>query len=97
MSAVCFEPVFTQEQVLSFEAANNETWGVNRRLMMMALARSSEQLTAAFADSAEDNGDTLFALIDQISDYGEHLKSGVELAEAAVARLLMVGQFIAEG
>ena len=97
MSAVCFEPVFTKEQVLSFEAAHNETWGVNRRLMMMALARSSEQLTAAFADSAEDNGDTLFALIDQISDYGEHLKSGVELAEAAVARLLMVGQFIAEG
>ena len=65
--------------------------------MMMALASSSEHLTAAFADSAEGNSDTLIALIDQITDYGEHLKSGVELAEAAVARLLMVGKFIAEG
>jgi len=100
MSAVeCpdFEAVFTKAQVLSFEETHNETWGVNRRLMMMTLARSSDQLLAGFADSAEDNGDVLFALIGQISDYSEHLKYGVELAEAAVARLLMVGQFIAEG
>ena len=97
MSAVCFEPVFTKEQGMSFEAAYNGTWGVNRRLMMMTLASSSEQLITAFADSVEDNDDTLITLIDQISNYGEHLKSGMELAEAAVARLLMVGQFIAEG
>ena len=92
-----FEPAFTKEQVLSFEETHNETWGVNRRLMMMTLARSSGQLIDSFADSADDSGDALFALIDQISDYGEHLNSGMELAEAAVARLLMVGQFIAEG
>jgi hypothetical protein len=38
----------------------------------------------------------LFAAIEQITEYREHLKAGIEMADAAVARLLMVGQSIVD-
>lgn len=35
-------------------------------------------------------------LFEQIKDYRDHMKAGVELADAAIARLLWVGKYIAD-
>jgi hypothetical protein len=91
-----FKAVFTDEQVKSFEAGHNETWGVKRRLLMMTMARSSKEMLENFAPLVTDNdGDAFFELYEQIKDYRDHLKAGVEMADAAMARLLWVGQYIA--
>lgn len=93
-----FDPVFTDEQLQSFEENHNETWGVKRRITMMALSRTSDQLIDGFSSLvAEGNSDSFFALLEQITDYRDHLKSGVELADAAFARLVLVGKYVTEG
>lgn len=93
-----FKPAFTDEQVKSFEANYNETWGVGRRITMIVLSRSSTQLIDGFAPMiVDDDGDACIQLIEQITDYRDHLQASVELAEAALARLLIVGEYAAEG
>jgi hypothetical protein len=93
-----FEPTFSDEQVNTFEANYNETWGVNRRLTMITLSRSSGQLIEGFASLiTENNGDAFVSLIDQIKDYRQHLEDMTRLADTAAARLILVGQYIAEG
>lgn len=91
-----FQPVFTDEQVYKLEADYNETYGVGRRLTMIALARSSASLLKGFG-ATNDNGDTLIAMIEQIAEYHKHLESGIKLSECALARLFSVGRFISEG
>lgn len=92
-----FKAVFTDEQVKSFEADHNETWGVKRRLTMITLSRSSKQLMDGFAPMiAEDDGEAFSSLLDQINDYRDHMKAGVELADAAMARLLWVGKYVTD-
>lgn len=91
-----FDPIFTDEQVCEFEKKYNGTWGAKRRLTMITLARSTASLAEGFGN-ATDNGDAMVSLIDHITDYRDHLKSSVELAECAIARLRIVGKNIAKG
>lgn len=87
---VDFEAVFTDSQLTINEAEYNETWGVKRRLMGIVMARSrSELMENATAETCLD-------LYDQISSYCDHLKAGLEIAEAACARLLVVGSALNE-
>lgn len=93
-----FEAVFTGQEINDFEARLNEEWGAKRRLVMITLSRSSESLIDGFSPSiAEDGGAVIMELMDQISDYQSHLKAGVEMAEAALTRLLLVGGFLTTG
>ena len=92
-----FEPVFTEEQVYKIEDEYNTTWGVNRRIMMMVLSKSSKSITAMVDSilSEDETAEAYFSMIEQMDNYEQHLKGGIELAQAARARLLLVGQHIA--
>ena len=43
-----------------------------------------------------DDGELFMEMFEQINGYREQLKAGVEMADAAIARLLLVGQYIAD-
>mgnify|MGYP001603806160 CR=1 FL=1 len=92
-----FKPLLTKEQVFEAEAKHNETWGVNRRLTMITLSRTRDELIEGFASIATNNGDAFIELIEQITDYQEYLKTSIKFTECAIARLLAVGQYISEG
>ena len=91
-----FEAMFTQEQVYKIEAKYNETHGVSKRLMMMTLTKSHDELFKMVTDMLEDDSksDAYFDLIAQIDEYKKHLEAGVEIAQAALARLMLVGDEI---
>lgn len=95
--APLFCPVFTEADIQLFESKYNGTWGVKRRTAMAVLSLHSQQLIDGISKLlTENNGDGFLALIDQISDYRDHLKDSIETAECALARLLSVGEFIAD-
>lgn len=87
-----FKPAFTEEQVFQLEGEYNETWGEKRRLVMITLARTSEQLAAGFANIEPE---AFSELLDCFDDFKNHCKAGMELADCATARLLAVGMYIA--
>ena len=92
-----FEPVFSDDQVGSFEG-EYQNWDVNRRLTLATLSRSSKQLIKGTASMiAENDGDAFVSLLDQISGYREHLNDMTKLADAAYARLILVGEYMTEG
>lgn len=92
-----FAPAFTKEQAFKLEDEYNTTWGVNRRIMMMILSKSSDAMSDMLVSiiSEDSAAETYFAMVEQISDYEQHLKYGIELAQSATARLLLVTQNIA--
>lgn len=87
-----FEPVFTDEQVRQMEADYNESWGEKRRLVMIALTRTPAQLVEGFTHLS---GDAFEELLAHMDDFKSHCMAGVEVAEAAKARMLAVGMYIA--
>lgn len=87
-----FEAIFTGEQVREMEENHNETWGVNRRLTMITLSRSKDQLKEGFLTAGEE---VLVSAFDRIEDYKKYLNSSIELADAAMARLAIVAETIA--
>ena len=93
-NVIDIQPVFTEEQIDKIEGEYNTTWCVNRRMMLMVLSKSGESLVDILEStlSEDDPAETYFDLIEQITDYEEHLKTGIELAKAATARLLLVAQ-----
>lgn len=92
-----FAPVFSEDQVSSFED-DCQNWGVSRPITMATLTRSSEQLVEGFtAMIAENDGEAFVSLLDQISGYREHLNEMAQLAETAYARLILVGEYVTEG
>ena len=46
---------------------------------------------------AENDGEAFVSLLDQISAYRQGLNNMLKLAEAAYARLILVGEYVAEG
>lgn len=80
-----FQPLFTREQVFAQEDAHNETWGVNRRMTLMMLTRTPDELRTGCADA-----EVVSAITQVISDYKSYLLTSIEQADAALARLLIV-------
>ncbi|MGM8226159.1 hypothetical protein ACSV5M_06225 [Cellvibrio sp. ARAG 10.3] len=91
-SAISFAPVFTQAQFAEFEQNYNANWGTKRRLLMLTLSRSSDELLTAFDEDGGIKG--MAALMEQIKDYEEHLKAGLELVESATARLFAISDHL---
>jgi hypothetical protein len=92
-----FKAVFTDEEVRQFEADYNEAHGFTRRLVMFTLARSSEQLIRGFSPAFEKGDVEPFCdAIEAITDFQGHLKAISKLADSALARLILIAQFIAQ-
>ncbi|MEE7625244.1 hypothetical protein V3O24_03645 [Methylobacter sp. Wu8] len=93
-----FDPVFTKAQVFKAEGEYNTTWGENRRITMMVLTQSGQNLvdnlTSMLAE--DETADAYFSMIEQIGEYEQHLKNSIELTLAATARLLLVAQHVAD-
>lgn len=92
-----FEPVFSDDQIISFED-DCQNWDVSRRITLATLTRSSEQLIDDTTSMiAENDGEASVSLLDQISGYREPLGDMAKLADAAYARLILVGEYVTEG
>jgi len=92
-----FESVFTEAQIHEIEEKYDTTWGVNRRIMMVVLSKSGKSMTDILESMLSEDkvAETYFSMIKQLEDYEQHLKFGIELAQVAIARLLMVAQHAA--
>ncbi|TXI75608.1 MAG: hypothetical protein E6Q43_03255 [Dokdonella sp.] len=88
-----FKPVFTEDQVFQMEDGYNKSWGVNRWLVMISLARTAAQLGEGFKHI---DGDAFTELLGHFDDFKHHCKAGMELAESATARMLAVAMYVAE-
>lgn len=92
-----FKAPFTKQQVEEIEAKHNTTWGVRRRVLMATMSLSSKEMIDSFAPLiSEDNGDTYIEMFEMIKDYRKHLEDSIELADAAMARLLLVGEYLSD-
>ena len=89
LSGENFEPVFSMEQVSDLEDNYNETWGVSRRCAMFTLTKSKTELLDGCKSANDD--EAFFSLIEKLTDYRKHLEAGIEIPDAAIARLLIVG------
>ena len=85
---IAFNPIFTNEQNSNFEQEYDKTWGTKRRLLMITLSRSSEELITAF--DGDEGTEVMTSLMEQLIDYEDHLKAGIELVESATCRLFAV-------
>ena len=84
-----FAPLMLHEQVAEFEAEYEHTWGSKRRMAMTVLTQSRSELTNGFGQDSSDPA-TLLDLVNDIKEYADHLAGGAQLANAAIARLLLV-------
>ena len=87
----CFDAALTSEQVEAIEANANAV-EQHRRLALSALTKNSKELLESFR--GED--DSLIESIEALSDYCTHLKHSLEMADAAFARMMLVGKFISK-
>lgn len=92
-----FEPIFLEEQMYKIEAEYNTTWGVNRRIMMAMLSKSSKEIIGMVESMLKNDEkiETYFFMVEQLNEYEQHLKAGIGLVQAATSRLLMAGKYVA--
>lgn len=83
-----FPALFSIEEVEQLEA-NTSSIAVNRRFTFMALTRSSDDLKESFMTSDEGR-EQLLTLFETVTDYREHLKKMLELADCAIARMTVI-------
>lgn len=80
-----FDPMFTSQQAEEGERNENRR-GIFRRVSFITLTKSSEEL----AKIAREDPDTFMDMVHFVIDHHEHTKANLELAEAALARLISV-------
>lgn len=86
-SRVDFGPALTKEQVDASEASYNTTWGAARRITMLTLTRSRDELADGILRNEISTEDAC-QMLDQIEGFRDHLSASVDLANAAIARII---------
>ena len=87
LGKITFDSLITDQQVDEFESAQTQ-WVASRRLMLVTLARTRQQLVDGFGSG--DGPDVLLEMIGNVSDYEKHCKALAGMAASAVARLMAV-------
>jgi len=82
-SKFSFDALFTMDQVQERERADD--FGVNRRIMLATLTRSSAQLIDGFRG---DDGAGASSMLKAIGGYKDYLKALLEMTECAENRIL---------
>lgn len=82
-----FAPMFTLQQVEERERNENRQ-GIPRRVSLSTLTKSSEEL----AKIAREEPEVFMEIVQFVIDHHEHAKANLELAEAALARLISTGE-----
>lgn len=88
-----FEAVMTMEQLAESETRLKESHGTGRRLALLTLTRSKDELAKAI--SKMDN-EAFDAWVDQIEQFQGDLKALQEVADTALARIIVAGQAAVE-
>lgn len=86
MAAVDFAPAFTSADVDEKEKTYETDWRVDRRVMLLMLTRTRQQLID-FASESDEGMDATLEAIKRLTVYRDHLNAMRELCEAAMARL----------
>ena len=82
-----FQPVFTKEQVKHFEENQQHHRDVRRRIALFSLCITEKRMQSI----AKNNPDTFLDIAENCDAFIDDSKAQLELAEAALARLLLVG------
>jgi hypothetical protein len=88
---LAFGPALTFDQVQAHEARTDIS--LHRRVSLAILTRGGQELLKGFGSDA----DTLLETIDLVTAHRDHMQSSLKLADAALARLLIVGTAMAKG
>jgi hypothetical protein len=72
-----FEAALTQDQINEIEAEYNATWGVKRRITLLALSRSKADLVLNFGKQ-ESGPDVLMEMIEHIYEFRDHLRDCID-------------------
>lgn len=92
-----FDAAFSRSEVPALEKRHATHMGPNRRAMLVVLAMSSQEMLERFAPNFEHGtGERLAEMIKCIDQYAGYLKTTIELAEAAMARLATVYAYLME-
>lgn len=94
IASLKFDPALTLEQVQEGERKAQE-WGVTRRLAMLSLTKSADELRKSLAD--EETAVAFLEVAEGISAYLDWRKAESELLEAAHARVLGALSSVYEG
>ncbi len=91
-----FEAAISGQQLQDSERAESGpgNWAVSRRMTLAVLTRTSAELRAAWADPKGQ--EALLQAIEVASEWRDHMAGAVQLADMAIARLLLTGQTVAE-
>lgn len=91
--AINFEAVMTMEQLAESETRLKKSHGTGRRLALLTMTKSKDELTKAISDMDDE---TFEAWIDQIEQFQGDLKALQEMADAALARIIVAGEAAVE-
>jgi hypothetical protein len=87
LSEARFQPVFTYQQIQEVEKTQQPSRDMRRRLVLSVLTMTEKRMTRA----AEDDLDAYADLVEQASACVDESKQLLELAQAALSRLFLVG------
>lgn len=83
-----FEAALTPQEVEEYEASQNTTWGVKRRITLITLTQSKAEMVLNFGK--DDKGaDVLLDMLDHAREWKDHLQAGIDLSECAMARIIV--------
>jgi hypothetical protein len=89
-----FGPSLSKEEANTAEArmTGSGDIAICRRITLQVMTLSQEQLMENWRD--EVKAETMFKIADNVQEFIDHTKGTLELAESALARVLMTGQLV---
>lgn len=88
IARLTFQPELSVEQFRQSESEYNRTWGVQRRMMLLTLTRTKDELAQGFRDAA-DAGEFVAQMLEDLEAYKQHMRDGLNLTESAISRILI--------
>ena len=90
-----FQPALSGQQWREIDASA-DAYGIDRRLALLVLTKTSEELLASFRKDVREHELGSFQVAgESIEAYIRHLQGMLEIAECAQARLVLVAGIIA--
>ena len=90
---LCFQAAYSPEQMCQAEA-NATKYDAHRRLMLVSLTQSGEEMLASFREE-DPTAELLRSAVESMNAYLQHLEDMREATRRARARLLAVAQVLA--
>lgn len=89
LAQIEFSAEIADKQVVEMDKQAEE-WGVERRIMLITLSRSRDQLLQGF----RNDPDSIMDIHDRLHSYEKHLSAALDMVKAAQLRALAVAAAI---